>query len=101
MTGYYLVIMGSEKEESNQIMVNRLLELGEVRKLMKNFYIIKIADQNEDERVKVRDRLTGPEKYSVYVITLTEKLSTAWSMPKDNSEYLKKTIREELHGSVD
>lgn len=61
MTGYYLVIMGSEKEESNQIMVNRLLELGEVRKLMKNFYIIKIADQNEDERVKVRDRLTGPE----------------------------------------
>ncbi len=96
---YYLVILGSEKEEINQIMKDRLLALGEVRKLMKNVYFLKIEGE-EDQRMYVRDQIAGTEKYSVFVLTFRNDLYTAWTMPKDNSEYLKKVIREELHGTA-
>lgn len=101
MKGYYIVILGSEIEEANNKMMERLLNLGEVRKLMKNMYLLKLSNETDDRRTYVRDEISGIEKLSVYVITLTDGLSTAWTMPKENSNYLKEIIREKLHGSVE
>ena len=101
MKGYYIVILGSEIEEANNKMMERLLNLGEVRKLMKNMYLLKLSNETDDRRTYVRDEISGIEKLSVYVITLTDELSTAWTMPKDNSNYLKEIIREKIHGSVE
>lgn len=101
MKGYYIVILGSEIEEANNKMIERMLNLGEVRKLMKNMYLLKLSNETDDRRTYVRDEISGIEKLSVYVITLTDELSTAWTMPKENSNYLKEIIREKLHGSVE
>ena len=101
MKGYYIVILGSEIEEANNKMMERLLNLGEVRKLMKNMYLLKLSNETDDRRTYVRDEISGIEKLSVYVITLTDELSTAWTMPKENSNYLKEIISEKLHGSVE
>lgn len=101
MKGYYIVILGSEIEEANNKMMERLLNLGEVRKLMKNMYLLKLSNETDDRRTYVRDEISGIEKLSVYVITLTDELSTAWTMPKENSNYLKEIIREKIHGSVE
>ena len=81
--------------------MERLLNLGEVRKLMKNMYLLKLSNETDDRRTYVRDEISGIEKLSVYVITLTDELSTAWTMPKENSNYLKEIIREKIHGSVE
>ena len=101
MKGYYIVILGAEIEEANKKMIERMLNLGEVRKLMKNMYLLKLSNETDDRRTYVRDEISGKEKLSVYVITLTDELSTAWTMPKENSNYLKDIIREKLHGSVE
>ena len=101
MKDFYFVILGSETDSTNTQMTERLLELGDVRKLMKNFYLLKISEQDVDMRIYIRDKVTGDEKSPVFVIRVTDKLSSAWCMPKENSEYLKKMIKEELHGSVE
>lgn len=101
MKGYYIVILGSESEVSNNKMIERMHYLGDARKLMKNMYLLKLPNDTDDRRTYVRDQISGKEKLSVYVITLTDKLATAWTMPKENSNYLKEIIREELHGSVE
>lgn len=101
MKGFYFVVLGAETDDVNAIMEKRLYEIGIVRKMMKNFYLLTIEEQTMNMRVSIRDKIIGREKYSAFVLTLTDNLFTAWSFPRANSDLLKKIIREELHGSVE
>ena len=101
MIGYYLVALGAETNDVNAIMEKRLYEIGTVRKMMNNFYLLRVEEKDTNMRVSIRDKIIGEEKYSAFVLTLTDNLYTAWSFPRDNSNYLKKIIREDLHGTVE
>ena len=100
---YFLVILGDIDNSHFEQMRERLIHLGESRRIMENVFLLSMNDTNREPLTvrKVRNIITGEDLGYCFVIRLNKELSSAWNLTKENSEYLLNIIEKLQDGKTE
>jgi hypothetical protein len=92
MSNFFVVILGEEDTLNRAKQIERLNTFGEVYKLVTNTYgLVSGEGQTFD---KIRDVVSGEEKYITIVIQIVAKTKCGWCLEKDKSDFMTETYKK-------
>lgn len=93
---FYLLILDEANNEDKERLVNRAKNFGKIKKIMSSALILEHGDGIK-KAAEIRDFMSGEERFKLLVIRLNQDFVSAWSMSRENSEYLK-SIFKKIYG---
>ena len=90
---YFIAVLGDIENQLNATMVSRLQSLGEVTHVTDNIYLLKM-DGDVVDLNKLRSNIVGEEGGYCLVFRFNNKISFAWSLPRDKSDIFKQIVKE-------
>lgn len=100
---YFLVILGDIDNSHFEQMRERVIHLGESRRIMENVFLLSMNETNREPLTvrKVRNIITGDDLGYCFVIRLNKDFSSAWNLTQENSEYLLNIIGKLQDGKTE
>lgn len=94
----FIVIIGDISNNHHNEMIKRMKNIGKVRQVMDCTYVLstekKSESQNEDTKEAIRTHIAGKD-YGYCIVIDMNKIKAAWSLTKQNSDYLSSYFNSE------
>lgn len=98
---YYLVILGDIDNSHFDKMLSRLDVFSEKKKIFNNLFICKDTENTDKLASYFRDYICGEEAGYCIVIYLDDYFSAAWSLQKNQSDFLTEVFKQLHNGEKD
>lgn len=85
MVRTFIIVLGDLDNRHYRDMLERIEELGDIRKILDNVYVLNTAE--DDDYETIRNKVAGPDLGYCMVISI-DGLRAAWNLTESNSKYL-------------